>query len=245
MRVQGGVCWITDCALAGGPGHFYSGGNPYVVAPTAALRIEAGTVYVSSCTAVGGIGATGGLFGTPVPGAPAITVVGGELSLTDSALTGGSSPAGLAGAAAFAALTGTTSLARTALTGGIGSPAGPQSTGTVALVPELVGMAMPLPFRLGTSAQFAATAGTAQPLVLFAALDPAPTTHPLVIGPMLGGASPLIPLQAAFPLPAAQVVHPVNVPNQPALLGSAFYAQAVQLDGAQLRASPAVGGVVY
>lgn len=109
-------------------------------------------------------------------------------------------------------------------------------------MPELVDMAIAQPFLLGQSTQLVATADTAQLLGMFAATDPAVTTHPIVLGPFL--AASLIPLTAAAPQPRAQVTHVVSVPNQPTLLGAMLFAQAFQLDGAVLRASPVVGGVV-
>src|SRR5262245_34426675 len=93
MRMQGGVCWITDSTLVGGPGHFLGGGIPsYGIIGTPALLVEAGTVCVSNSTLTGGQGFVPGIFCCPVPGERALVVLGGSVSITDCTLTGGSSP---------------------------------------------------------------------------------------------------------------------------------------------------------
>ncbi len=244
MQVLGGVCWIANSTLVGGPGHFNSGGNPYVIPPTTALRVEAGTVVIASSTMTGGDGYVDSIFGTPEAGAPALVLVGGDVTLADCMLVGGSSPASLPGATALDAGGGAVSQARTTFLGGAGTPAGPPTTGTVTLVPGLVGLAMPQPFRLGLSAQLIATAGSSQLLGMVAAVDSAAATQTGVSGPFLA-APQLIPVLVAAPLAGGQVVRTINVPNQAALLGAALFAQAFQFDGTILRVSPVVGGTVY
>ena len=105
-------------------------------------------------------------------------------------------------------------------------------------------MAIAQPFQLGLTTQLIATAGTSQLLGMIAAFDPTPATHPAVLGPFLG-AVPTIPLLVAAPLPGAQVLHTVSVPNQPQLLGLVVFAQAFQLESAFVRVSAVVGGVVH
>src|SRR5262245_12543872 len=244
LRMQGGVCWITNSTLVGGPGHFYGVGIPsYGIPPTPALLVQSGTVCVSNSTLTGGQGYVPGIFGSPVPGERALVVLGGSVSITDCTLTGGSSPSGLPGPDAVMASPGTVSYARSTFTGGAGTPPGQPGTGQVQHVPEFVGMAIAQPFRLGLSTQLIATAGTAQPLGMVAAFDPASATHPIVLGPFL--ATPLVPLLVAMPQPGAQVVRTISVPNQATLLGFELYAQAFQLAGAFVHVSAAVGGVVH
>ncbi|HEX6810097.1 MAG TPA: hypothetical protein VF384_00615 [Planctomycetota bacterium] len=245
MLVQSGVCWITNSTLVGGNASV----NPSQltpVLPTTALSVVSGAVCVSGSTLRGG---NGTWWYQPVAGTWALRVWGGSVSITDCTLVGGSSPTGTGFAGAAALMTNVTvSHARSTFTGGAGTPAGQPWWGSVQHVPELVGMGIAQPFRLGLSTQSVATAGSAQPLGMVAALDLVPATHPIVHGTFLG-ASPLIPLLVALPLPGAQVVHTLSVPNQPTLLGTAVYSQAFQLSGQPsgplLLVSPAVGGVVH
>jgi hypothetical protein len=242
MRVQGGLCWITDSQLVGG--HIF---NSSIA--TTALNVVSGEVCVSNSTLTGGNGDLVTLQG--LPGVPALVAVGGSVSITDWSLTGGSSPTWpwpTPGAVALSAGTNAVGYARSTFVGGAGAPAGGQWVGPVQHVPLLISMRIAQPFRLGLSTQLIATAGgtgtSAQPLGMMAALELTPAAHPIVIGTFLG-ATPLIPLLVAFAPPGGLVVHPVPVPNQPNLLGTTVYAQAFQLSFSFLRVSPMVGGVVY
>ena len=246
VHVHGGVCWITDSTLNGAPAFHNSSGPPNVITGTPALRVSSGTVCVSNSTLTGGLGMTDPWGPGSMPGQPAITAQGGFVSITDCTLTGGNSIPNsyLPGPVALAAAGGTASHARTTLTGGGGNPPGAPSSGSVAQVPQLIGMAIAQPFRLGLTTQLIATAGTSQLLGMIAAFDPTPAWHLVVLGPFLG-AVPTIPLLVAAPLAGAQVVHTVSVPNQPQLLGFVVFAQAFQFEGAFVRVSAAVGGVVH
>ena len=62
------------------------------------------------------------------------------------------------------------------------------------------------------------------------------------VEPVFGGQ--WIALVLAVPAPAAQVPANVAVPNDAALSGVEVWLQAVQLAGAQIRASAVVGGTI-
>jgi hypothetical protein len=71
------------------------------------------------------------------------------------------------------------------------------------------------------------------------------TTPSLVVEPVLGGASPLIPLLTAVLPSGPQVAMQVNVPNAPFLVGSGVWLQAIQVSSAGIRASSMVGGIIH
>jgi len=244
MRVQGGVCCITNSTLVGASAVFSGGYATYIVPPSPALVVQAGIVLLSTSNLFGGAGLAHPMFGAPLPGAPAVVVTNGTTSVSDCSLRGGPSPNMFAGAAALVG-NANTFHGRTTLVGGGGATTGAPSLGPVQHLPQIVGMAIGQRFRLGLATPLTAIAGSSQPLGMFAGFDPTPTTHPAVIGPILGSLAQLVPLLLTTPSPGLQVVHTISVPNQAFLLGVGLHAQACQLDGNVVRMSAGIGGVVH
>jgi hypothetical protein len=232
------VCCIADSTLHGAPAHFAT----LLYSASPALMVSGGSVFVSGTTLRGGDGYHG--VGGSAPGQSAVVAGGGALQIADCTLQAGSSPPSQPGAAALVGAANTL-WARSALTGGTGSTSGGGTSGPVQHVPQLVGMRISGSFRLGFATTLAAVAGSSLPLGMVGGFDPAPTTRPIVLGPVFGASVDPMPLLVAYPSAGAVATHVVNVPNVGQLLGVAVCAQAFQLDGALVRASAAVAGVVH
>lgn len=244
MRVLSGVCCITNSTLQGANGVFSNAYGTYIVPPSPALIVQGGIVLVSTTNLFGGAGFAHPIYGNPLPGAPAVVAGNGTTSLSDCSLRGGSSPNAFAGATALVG-NANTSHGRTTLVGGAGATMGASSSGPVQHLPQIVGMAIDQRFRLGAATTLTAIAGSSQALCMFASFDPTPTTHPVVIGPILGSIAQIVPLLMTAPSPGLQVNHTIAVPNQAYLLGTGLHAQAGQLDGNMVRMSAGIGGVVH
>ena len=243
MRVASGICSLVHCNLTGGNAAF----NPLTPAnslgSTPAINADGGLLMLANCTARGGAGLGATIFGVLRSGSPAV-VVYGEARITDCTLTAGDSPAPLPGLAALTSL-GSTEYARCVLQGGAGQPAGAPTWGLVAAVPQLVGMDIASGFVLGQSTTLRAVAGGSQLLGILVGFDATPTSHPAVIGPIIGSLAQLVPCVVVVPQPGAIVQLTLFVPKVAQLLGLGVYAQAFELDGAIVRGSAPVGGVVH
>ena len=243
MRVASGICSLVHCNLTGGDAVL----NPLTpassVGSTPAVTVDGGLLMLATCTVRGGHGVGASLFGVLRAGSPAVLVFG-EARITDCTLTAGDSPPPLPG---LAALMGnpTTEYARSVLQGGAGQPAGGPTWGWVAAVPQLVGMDIAPGFVLGQSTTLSAVAGGSQLLGIFVGFDATPTSHPAVIGPIVGSLAQLVPCAVVVPQPGGVVQCALFVPNVSPLLGLGVYAQAFELDGAVVRGSAMVGGAVH
>lgn len=237
MRVNGGVCHLTDCQLQGT--NAWLSGQIGALPASPGLRVASGsTVHLSQCTIVGG----SGLVAIPSFAFPAPALIAdGTVLIADSVVTGGAG-LGLPGATGIVSNV-PTFLARCLVQGGSGNPAGSATTGSSQALPGLVGLSLSQGWRLGQSSTLTANMGLTQLCAIFGTLDSTPTVHPDVFGAIRGSLASMVPLLVTMPT-SSQVSCVFSVPPAASLLGTALFAQAFQLDGAVVRVSAAVGGVV-
>ncbi len=234
LQVTTGLCEITHSVLRG---RNSGGWPPY--GNTRAVEQTGGMLVASRVTATGG-------HASPyfTNHQAAVRVVGGSAFFTDCNLTGGDGfDVWSTGAPALIG-NGALAIARTTLTSGT-SLSGSTASSGFAPVPTMVGMDCAAAPVRGSSLVVVATAGSSQGLLgIVGGYDATPKTIAPIVEPLFGMPSQLVALAIALPAPGAQVAHVVTVPNLAILSGSEVWLQAVQLDGAQIRASTVVGGTI-
>lgn len=230
LLITGGYCSITQSLLRG------QLLGPNVPEADPAIQQDGGVLVLSKVKAIGGGGSTSSLAN--VYPAPALVVTAGETYVSDSELIGGPAVGAAFGPAAAVTASVSVEFARTVL-------AGAASTGVVA-APAMVGFESSGPPRLGVQFTATATVGASpQLLVIVGTLSFGVATPPLVVEPVLGGATALIPIVTALLPVGPQVAAQINVPNVMSLAGSGVWLQAIQLSGAGIRASTIVGGIMH
>lgn len=212
-----------------------------VLTPSPAISVGgASTRFIGSrITATGGTGGSVSTYPFLFASREGLDVLSGQVFLTDSVLQGGAGGAPVLGGVAVAS-PGNVALARTTLVDG----AGAQTTSSgYQFVPTMVGLVAGAPPTRGRPFQATATAGSSLSLLaIVGGHDRTLNTLPPFVEPLLGNPSQLVALALAAPAPGAQVPVVVAVPQMASLLGTAVWLQALQLDGATIRASAVVGG---
>lgn len=243
VAIVGGTSVMTDCTFTGPNEGIAYGGGPVACGP--AVQQSGGLVLASHVLVTGGSRNPRSPFG--VVGDPAgWRMTGGVTLVTDSAIRGGDGATNPvlpgSGGNAVVVTGGSFSLARTSLTEGL--LAGAPSVG-YQTVPEMVGMRANAPPSRGQSFTATATAGSSQqPLCLVGGFDGTLGSVPPVVEPLFGQPSQLVTLELAIPPPGSAVSTTIQVPNLALLRGVTVWIQALQLSGAEVRASTVVGGTV-
>lgn len=245
LRLEGGVCSLSDCYLRGVSAYPRFGTN-YPRPSTPALEQVGGVLLASRVNAFGGDAAASFSSTYNFYPSPAFHCSGGVAYIVDSTLTGGRGDAGFAshpGAPALLGIT-TTAHARSTLTGGLGTVIGSPTQGPVVHVPELLGITWNHGLLLGLTATASITVGTSQPMLLYAGLQSGAVTLPGVIEPVFGPPGQLVAIAFALPQPGVATQVSIQVPALPSLRGIGLRLQALQLAGSGARASAAVGSVL-
>lgn len=235
LQVSGGICSLSNSTLAG-----VAVLNSYGL-PTGGqypgLWQSGGQLLASKVTLTG---PHGGILWNP---APAAEIVGGTAWFTDSTITGGSTPFGAAGAPALVG-NGSVRTARTTLTNGTGGQPTPPSSGFLP-APTMVGLWCDSQPVVGGTFTIRATAGSSLDMMgLVIGIDATPNSVPNVVEPVFGDLSSLIVVLLGYPPVGGVVTTPLAVPNNLSLRGHGVWLQAVQVDGAMMRASAVVGGTM-
>ena len=160
----------------------------------------------------------------------------------DSTIHGGAGGPSHAGGVALASAA-ATSIARTSLIDGAGAP---QPSYGYQHAPAMLGIHCAAPPTRGSLFQADAITGSSQgPLVIVAGLDRTANLFPSpFVEPLFGFPGQYVTLALTVPAPSTRVSVNVLVPNLAASLGVEVWAQAVQLSGAEIRASAPVGGAI-
>lgn len=233
VGVLGGAVSMTRCSVRGDDAWAagtYPGVPVHVQAGQAGLTQLGGTVLVSNCTLTGGQSVP--VWWSPPPAKEGFISFGGTAVLTDSTIVGGGYPSSLVGTAQ-------TRFARCSLSGN------PPSSGPVASVPQLIGIRMDQGLQLGQTSSVTAIAGSDQLLGIVVCFDAATYVLPPFAEPLFGDPGKMDFVLFAAPGGAGDpVTAPITVPNNLRLRGFPVLLQALQLDGAIVRASAAVGGMI-